>query len=126
MQPRTLVLDEPAAGLDPAGREEILNLIEAIHRGGVTIVMVSHSMDDVARLCTRLIVLNHGKIAFDAPPREVFRHARALEEMGLGVPECVRLSALLREKGFPLPEGLYRPDEVSDAILRALRGEGGC
>lgn len=123
MKPSTLVLDEPVAGLDPAGREELLQLIQGIHQSGTTVVLVSHSMDDVARFCTRLIVMNKGRVAFDAPPREVFRHGSELREMGLDVPECARLCELLREKGMDIPEGIFRVQDCKRAILSAL-GEG--
>lgn len=126
MEPKMLILDEPAAGLDPAGREEILSLIQNVHASGVTVVMVSHSMDDVARFCTRLIVLNHGKIAFDDVPRKVFSNADALYAMGLDVPESVKLAELLRKNGFVIEPGLYRMEEIKRAILTALRGDGGC
>ena len=117
MQPSILVLDEPAAGLDPAGRHEMLELIRDIHDTGVTIVMVSHSMDDVGRYCDRLFVLNHGEIAFTGTPAEVFMHDEALRQIGLDVPECARLAARLRAEGFAVPEGIYRMEDVLDAIV---------
>jgi len=116
------VLDEPVAGLDPAGREELLKLIQDIHKGGVTVIMVTHSMDDAARLCGRLIVLNRGEVAFDAPPAEVFRHGDELVEMGLDVPECVKLVKRLNECGFHLPDNLFRMEDVERAILKEVRG----
>ena len=122
MKPQVLVLDEPAAGLDPAGREEMLRLMQTIHAGGVTVVMVSHSMNDVGRLCGRLIVLSHGQIVFNAPPAEVFRHADELREIGLAAPECARLAEKLRAAGFEIPETAYRMEEVQEYILRALKG----
>ncbi len=122
MKPGTLVLDEPVAGLDPAGREELLTLIRGIHESGVTVVMVTHSMDDAARLCGRLIVLDHGEVAFDAAPGDVFRHEEALRAMGLDVPECVKLARALRERGMELGDGLYRMEDVRAAILREVRG----
>ena len=79
MEPQVMVLDEPAAGLDPAGRADMLNLVKKLHQAGKTVVMVSHSMEDVGRMCQRLIVLNHGKIAFDDTPANVFSHPRELE-----------------------------------------------
>ena len=124
MEPQILVLDEPAAGLDPAGRHEMLQLIEDIHKTGVTIVMVSHSMDDVGRYCDRLFVLSHGKIAYSGTPAEVFAHGAALREIGLDVPECARLAARLREQGFTIPEGVYRPEDVAQAIAQNI-GKGG-
>ena len=120
MKPGTLVLDEPAAGLDPAGREELLTLIQGIHESGVTVVMVTHSMDDAARFCDRLIVLNHGRVAFDAVPGEVFRHEAELRSMGLDVPECVKLVRALKERGMDLGEGLYRMEDVRAAIEREV------
>ena len=120
MKPGTLVLDEPVAGLDPAGREELLSLIQGIHAGGVTIVMVTHSMDDAARFCGRLIVLDHGRVAFDAAPGEVFRHEEELRQMGLDVPECVKLVKALKARGMDLGEGLYRMEDVRAAILREV------
>ena len=90
MEPQTLVLDEPCAGLDPKGREEILGLISDLHReSGATIVMVSHSMDDVAALAERVIVMNHGKVAMDGTPREIFSRGEELRAIGLDVPQAV-------------------------------------
>ena len=120
MKPGTLVLDEPVAGLDPAGREELLSLIQGIHKGGVTIVMVTHSMDDAARFCDRLIVLDHGRVAFDAAPGDVSRHEAELRSMGLDVPECVKLVRALRERGMDLGEDLYRMEDVRAAIEREV------
>ena len=124
MQPSILVLDEPAAGLDPAGRREMLELIRDIHKTGETIVMVSHSMDDVGRYCDRLFVLSHGEIAFHGTPAEVFVHADELKAIGLDVPECAKLAARLREAGFDMPEGVYREEDVIRAILENV-GKGG-
>ena len=124
MQPSILILDEPAAGLDPAGRRDMLDLISSIHASGVTVVMVSHSMDDVGRLCDRLFVLDHGHIAFSGTPAEVFVHGEELRRIGLDVPECAKLANLLREKGFDVPEGVYSMEDVKVAILKNLRGEG--
>lgn len=123
MEPSVLILDEPAAGLDPVGRKGILDLVKRIHDSGVTVVMVSHSMDDVGRLCDRLYVLNHGKIAFSGTPREVFVHGEELRAIGLDVPECAKLANLLRGKGFDIPEGAYSMEDVSKAILESI-GKG--
>ena len=124
MEPQILVLDEPAAGLDPAGRQEMLELIKDIHRSGVTIVMVSHSMDDVGKYCDRLFVLSHGKIAYQGTPAEVFIHGEELNQIGLDVPECAKLAARLREAGFGMPEDVYRMDDVAQAIIDNI-GKGG-
>ena len=123
MQPSVLVLDEPAAGLDPAGRYEMLELVRDIHQSGVTIVMVSHSMDDVGKYCDRLFVLNHGEIAYSGTPAEVFIHGDALNAIGLDVPECARLAERLRGEGFDMPEGIYSPEDVAKAITAQL-GKG--
>ena len=117
MQPSILVLDEPAAGLDPVGRRDMLDLIKNIHASGVTVVMVSHSMDDVGRLCNRLIVLDHGKIAFSGSPSEVFKNAEALQAIGLDVPEYAKLANRLRELGWPFEDGIYRIEDVTKTIL---------
>lgn len=125
MEPQTLVLDEPCAGLDPRGREEILGLISDLHReSGATIVMVSHSMDDVAALAERVIVMNHGKVAMDGAPREIFSRGEELRAIGLDVPQAVELAQKLREKGFDVPEGIYKIEEVRAAV-EAIVGKGG-
>ena len=125
MEPQTLVLDEPCAGLDPKGREEILGLISDLHReSGATIVMVSHSMDDVAALAERVIVMNHGKVAMDGAPREVFSRGEELRAIGLDVPQAVELAQKLREKGFDVPEGIYKIEEVRAAV-ETIVGKGG-
>ncbi len=124
MEPSILVLDEPAAGLDPAGRRELMNLIERIHNSGVTIVMVSHSMDDVGRYCDRLYVLNHGRIEFEGAPREVFTHGDALRKIGLDVPECETLADRLRAAGVVIDAGAYTSEALCAQILKTWRGEG--
>ena len=124
MEPSILILDEPAVGLDPEGRRGMLNLIKEIHSRGVTVVMVSHSMDDVGRLCDRLYVLEHGKIVLSGTPCEVFRHADKLRAIGLDVPEGAKLVRRLREMGFDIPEALYATEEVERCILNLLKGKG--
>ena len=124
MQPSILILDEPAAGLDPAGRREMLALIRGIHDSGTTVVMVSHSMDDVGRCCDRLIVLSQGEIAFSGTPAEVFLHGDDLLDIGLDIPECAKLANRLRDAGFDIPEGAYLEEDVCAAILKNL-GKGG-
>lgn len=117
MEPQVLVLDEPCAGLDPRGREEILGLIKRLHEEvGTTIVMVSHSMDDVASLADRVIVMNHGEVVMDGAPRDVFACGEELRGMGLDVPQAVQLAAKLRERGMDVPEGVYRIEEIKAAI----------
>lgn len=124
MNPQTLILDEPCAGLDPRGRDEILALIKSLHEEkGVTVVMVSHSMDDVASLVSRVVVMNKGAIAIDGTPREVFSRGEELRAMGLDLPEASYLTQSLRAKGFALPEGLYTLQEVEDALVRIIKGD---
>ena len=126
MEPQVLVLDEPCAGLDPRGREEILGLIKKLHEeAGTTIVMVSHSMDDVASLAERVIVMNHGEVVMDGTPRDVFSCGEELRGMGLDVPQAVQLAAKLRERGYDIPEGIYRIEEIKAEIVKIL-GKGGC
>ena len=125
MKPQTLILDEPAAGLDPRGREEILSLIRRIHENGArTLIMVSHSMTDVSRLCSRILVLSHGSLVADGTPREVFSDTTAIREAGLELPECARLAERLREEGFPVPPGAFTREDVKRAILQAFGKEG--
>ena len=124
MEPTTLILDEPCAGLDPKGREEILALIRNLHEeAGTTIVMVSHSMDDVASLAERVIVMNRGEVFMDGAPREVFARGEELRGIGLDVPQAVQLAGKLRERGFAIPEGIYREEEIKAAV-ETLLGKG--
>lgn len=124
MEPATLILDEPCAGLDPRGREEILSLIRNLHEeAGTTIVMVSHSMDDVASLAERVIVMNHGEVFMDGAPREVFSRGEELRGIGLDVPQAVQLAGKLRARGFAIPEGIYREEEIKAAV-ETLLGKG--
>ena len=119
MEPKVLILDEPTAGLDPRGRDRILGMIQELHaKGGTTVIMVSHSMDDVARLATRLIVMSKGKLVATGTPREIFSQVEMMESIGLGVPEAAKLCAMLREKGIDVPNDLYTAEEVRDYILK--------
>ena len=122
MNPSVLILDEPAAGLDPIGREEMLQLVAGIHKnGGVTVIMVSHSMDDVGRMCDTLFVLEHGRLAMHGTPTEVFSHPERLRAMGLDVPAAAQLAEKLRAAGWDMPEGVYRIGDVEAAIRRNLQ-----
>lgn len=125
MRPTTLVLDEPVAGLDPASRADFLGLIKRLHeQRNLTVVMVSHNMNDIAALANRMIVMHEGEIAFLGTPEEIFtQHAAELREIGLGIPHAQRLSNELREQGMPLPVKLYQPDTLADEIARILKGE---
>ena len=121
MEPELLILDEPTAGLDPAGRSEILSYIDGYRKArNATIMMVSHSMDDVARMADRLIVMNKAKIAFDGGPAQVFRHAQELVDMGLDIPVLTRVFMRLKALGLPV-EPVYTSEQAVAALL-ALRG----
>ncbi|NLL87701.1 MAG: energy-coupling factor transporter ATPase [Firmicutes bacterium] len=121
MQPQTLVLDEPTAGLDPKGRDEVLSLVAHLHqKENKTIILVSHRMEDVARLAKCLIVMAHGRIALEGPPEEVFREADYLEEIGLGVPQVTRLLQVLKKQGFDVNPDHYTIDAVESEIVRLL------
>ncbi len=127
MEPKILILDEPTAGLDPRGRDRILSMIRDLHaKGGVTVIMVSHSMDDVARLATRLLVMSRGKLVASGSPREVFSQVEMMERIGLGVPEAAKLAALLRERGIDLPADLYTQDELREHILARWKEVKSC
>ena len=119
MKPQTLILDEPTAGLDPRGRHAILDMIRRLHaQTRMTVIMVSHSMDDIATLATRLIVMSRGELAMTGTPREVFRQRDILRAIGLGVPQGAELCYRLREAGYNLPDNLFMLGEVRDAILK--------
>ena len=121
MKPKYLILDEPTAGLDPKGREEFLELIADLHQQGLTVVMVSHSMDDIARYAQRMIVLEHGEIRLEGTPQAVFAQPELLEQIGLGVPTLTRLLIELQKQGWDVRTDLFHPTDVSQEILRALR-----
>ena len=126
MEPEVLILDEPTAGLDPRGRDEILDVIKGLHEGrALTIILVSHSMEDVARYAERLIVMNHGSKMFDGTPREVFRHYKELEAIGLAAPQITYLIHDLRERGAALDPDITTIREAREAILQLWAEEKG-
>ena len=123
MRPEMMILDEPTAGLDPQGRDEILGQIERLNREhGLTILVVSHSMEDVARYADRLIVMNHGQKVFDGAPKEVFCHYRELETMGLAAPQITYLVHDLKAQGIDIDDDITTVAEAREAIL-ALRNK---
>lgn len=125
MNPKILILDEPTAGLDPKGRDEILDQISELHKvRGITIILVSHSMEDVAKYVERLIVVNRGQIAFDDTPREVFSHYQELEAMGLAAPQITYIMHALKQKGLKVDPNATTVEEARDDILRALKEAG--
>lgn len=122
MKPDVLILDEPTAGLDPAGRDEILGLVSKMHRElGITILLVSHSMEDVAEYVDRIIVMNHGAVMFDALPKQVFAHYKELEAVGLAAPQVTYLVHELAERGLPVDTQATTAKEAAQTILAALR-----
>ena len=122
MEPEILILDEPTAGLDPHGRDEILAQIKKIHRERkTTIVLVSHSMEDVSRLADRLIVMNKGTIDLVGTPREIFRHEKRLTEIGLGVPKVVTLMNILRDRGYDVEDDIITMEEAKRKLLELVR-----
>ncbi|RHQ96268.1 energy-coupling factor transporter ATPase [Peptoclostridium sp. AF21-18] len=124
MDPEVLILDEPTAGLDPGGREEIFELIKKLHRErNITVILSSHSMDDMAKLVKTLIVMNKGKIEFMGNPREVFNNnAHRLKEIGLDIPQVLELAIKLKEKGFDIRQDIITPEEAKNEILRVIGG----
>lgn len=123
MEPKVLILDEPTAGLDPAGAAQILGNIRAYHREKqAAIILVSHSMNEVAREAQRLVVFRNGTIPYSGTPQEVFSHGAELEQMGLGVPEMTRVFARLRDMGYQVPASVYTVEQARDAILLARKG----
>lgn len=122
MKPEVLILDEPTAGLDPKGRDDILGLVARLQKEqGMTVVLVSHSMEDVARYVSRLVVMNHGEKVFDGTPKEVFRHYKELEAIGLAAPQITYVVHALKEQGIPIDEDITTVQEAKDAILAIWR-----
>ena len=127
MMPRVLVLDEPTAGLDPVGRESILQKIMDYRRETQgTILLISHSMDDVARLATRLLVFDQGKIAMDGTPAQIFDRAEELKSMGLTVPAATEIALALRRRGIDIPESIYTINYLRKQLVSLREGGGSC
>lgn len=125
MNPEYLILDEPAAGLDPIGRTEILDQIKKLHdEKGIAVILVSHSMEDLAHYVDRLIVMNHGEKVFDDTPKNVFAHYKELEWIGLSAPEVTYIMNELKEKGFPVRTDIIHMQEATKEILRVLKKGG--
>lgn len=125
MKPEVLILDEPTAGLDPYGRDEILEQIKKLHEEGLTVILVSHSMEDVARYADRIIVMHDGKVRFDGSPKEVFSHYKELGKMGLSAPEVTYVANELRDMGYPVSASVTTVEEAKAEILKVLlKGKG--
>ena len=121
MHPEVLVLDEPTAGLDPKGRDEILDQVAKLHRERkITVILVSHSMEDVANYVDRIIVMNKGNVMLDGTPKEVFRHYKELEQIGLAAPKVTYVVKELEEKGWKINDDVTTVEEAKNAILRSL------
>ena len=124
MRPEVLILDEPTAGLDPAGRTQILdNIFRYREKSGATVMIVSHSMDDVARFAERIIVFHEGTVTMDGTPPEVFSHAQELVEIGLNVPKASELALALRRRNIPLPESVFTHEQLLAALLEVREGK---
>lgn len=123
MKPRVMILDEPTAGLDPKGRDDILDQIaELKEKTGMTVVLVSHSMEDVAKYVDRLVVMDHGKKAFDGTPKEVFAHYKELEEIGLAAPQVTYIMHALAEHGMNVKTDATTIEEAATEIMRSIHG----
>lgn len=126
MHPEVLILDEPTAGLDPKGRNDILEQVAKLHaKGNMTVILVSHSMEDVAKYVERLIVMNRGRVMFDDTPKAVFKNYKELERIGLAAPQVTYLMDKLRERGMDVPDNVTTVEEAKTAILEALSQRGG-
>ncbi len=125
MHPKVLILDEPTAGLDPKGRDEILDQVEYLHREtGMTVILVSHSMEDIARYVERIIVMNHGEKMLDGAPREVFAHYKELEKVGLAAPQVTYVMHDLKERGFDVSPDATTIEEAANEIMKSFEGTG--
>lgn len=122
MKPRVLILDEPTAGLDPAGRDEILGLIAKMHEElGITVILVSHSMEDVAKYVDRLIVMNQGEVMLDGTPKQVFRYYQELEVVGLAAPQVTYLMHDLADRGLPVDVSVTTVEEAAENIMASIQ-----
>ena len=123
MEPKVLILDEPTAGLDPRGRDEILSEIKSIHeKRKITVILVSHSMEDVAKIAERIIVMDKGKVFLDSSPREIFRNEDKLLSVGLGIPQITSLMRALKKKGLDINEDSITVEEAKESLIKYLRG----
>ena len=123
MEPKVLILDEPTAGLDPRGRDEILSEIKSIHeKRKMTVILVSHSMEDVAKIAERIVVLDKGKVFLDGEPRDIFREEDKLLGVGLGIPQITSLMRTLKKKGLDINEDAITVEEAKESLEKYLRG----
>ena len=122
--PKVLILDDPTAGLDPRGRREILSIVRDLHRDGMTVIMVSHNMEDVAAMAQRVVVMKAGRIALDGPPGDIFSRVEELKVMGLGIPQVTEVLWALRSGGYPVEIGILDPELAVREIKRAVPKTG--
>lgn len=121
MEPKVLILDEPTAGLDPKGRDEILGELYKLHKSyNMTIILVSHSMEDVAKVADRILVMDKGKCVLDGTPKEIFKEIETLENVGLAVPQVTYLMRELKKRGFELPDDVFTLEQAKKELLRIL------
>ena len=127
MEPEVLILDEPSAGLDPEGREHLLSNIREYHRAkGNTVILVSHSMDEIAENVDRIVVLTDAKVLMEGTPREVFARAEELESAGLNVPQATKIARALKARGLPIDPAVYTVEELSQALVALRGGKASC
>jgi energy-coupling factor transport system ATP-binding protein len=125
MEPKVLVLDEPTAGLDPRGRDEILGRIKKLYEEkNITIILVSHSMEDIAKLVNRIVVMHRGRIVMDGETKEVFKQVEKLEQIGLGIPQITSFMRKFKEKGNPVDDTIVTVEEAKKELIRFLRSKG--
>ena len=123
MRPKILILDEPTAGLDPKGRDEMLDNISRLHKTrNITVILVSHSMEDVARVCDSVIVMKDGTVAMQGSIREVFSKGEELEKMNLSVPQITKLILKLRDMGYPLPKDIFTTEDAHRHLIALMKG----
>ena len=124
MEPKVLILDEPAAGLDPVGRKQILDEIKELHqKGGITVILVSHSMEDIARYADRIIVMEKGKAVMDKAPKDIFKERDKLIDMGLDIPEITKIMSGLKKRGYDVPLDVFDASDAAKIIYNLLKGE---
>ena len=125
MEPEIIILDEPTAGLDPRGRDEILGKIQKLYEEeGITIILVSHSMEDIAKLVNRIIVMHKGKVAMEGKTREIFEQAEKLEELGLGIPQITSFMRAYKRKGNQVRDDILTVEEAKEELINYLRRKG--
>lgn len=122
MKPKVLVLDEPTAGLDPHGRDEILSeIFDLFKKGGITVVLVSHNMEDIAKIVSRILVMDKGKIVMDGLPRDIFKRRQALEDIGLGIPQITKFMQEYKARGHDIKTDILTVEEAKEELIRYLR-----